>query len=260
MRTIVRITEAVRETPSTTTLRFSYNGKARPGQFLMVWLPGDDEIPMSISYLRPGEPMGLTIKTMGKTSGNMILLKEGDRIGVRGPYGSTFDLSPKRILIVAGGSGAAVLAPAADEAAQNGARITVALGATTARELLFKERFSSMPGCTVLVSTDDGTEGEKGYVTNMVQQVLDRDTFDAVWSCGPEIMMLKVAKAAQTKGVPFFGSMERVMKCALNICDACALGPYHVCTDGPVFTGETLMGIEDFGRFKRDESGRHVPL
>ena len=73
-------------------------------------------------------------------------------------------------------------------------------------------------------------------------------------------MMRKVALAARARGVPAFGSVERQMKCALGMCDACALGPYHVCVDGPVFPAETLLGLSEFGRSKRDPSGRLVPV
>jgi len=81
-----------------------------------------------------------------------------------------------------------------------------------------------------------------------------------VWTCGPEVMMDKVAAAARPKGLPVFCSVERHMKCALGMCDACALGPYHVCTDGPVFPSERLTATPDFAHFHRDPSGRRVPF
>jgi dihydroorotate dehydrogenase electron transfer subunit len=256
VRTIVAVTERVLETPSTVTLRFPYRPPADPGQFVMVWFPGDDELPMSLSYTR-GESKGVTIKAMGATSRNALRIPVGERIGIRGPYGNRFDPSPRRLLIVSGGSGSAVLAPAAELAVAAGARLTVALGATQSAELLFRDRFLQM-GARLEVATDDGSEGTKGYVTTVAERLLKTEPFDAVWTCGPEVMMQKVALAAQPVKVPVFCSVERHMKCALGMCDACALGPFHVCVDGPVFPADRLLPLPEFARAHRDPSGRRV--
>lgn len=258
MRTIVQVDAAVRETPSTVTLRFRYAAPAFPGQFIMLWLPGDDELPMSLSYTED-ELKGVTIKSMGATSRRSQSIAPGDRLGVRGPYGNRFDTGPRRILLVAGGSGAAVLAPAAEAARARGAELTVALGATTASELLFRGRFEAM-GAGLVLATDDGTAGEHGLVTVPATRLLAERDFDAVWTCGPEAMMARVVDAAREHGVPARCSVERHMKCALGMCDACALGPYHVCVDGPVFTDRQLTSTEDFGHYHRDPSGRRRPF
>ena len=258
MRAVVRVTERVLETPSTVTLRFDYPAAADPGQFVMVWLPGDDEIPMSLSYTE-GPSKGVTIKAMGATSQRAQSIRPGDLVGIRGPYGNRFDLAPRRVLIVSGGSGAAVLAPAAERARNRGTSVTVALGATRAPELLFKDRFRAM-GARVELATDDGSEGTKGFVTLVAERLLAREPFDAVWTCGPEVMMKKVVAAAAARPVPVFCSMERHMKCALGMCDACAIGPYHVCVDGPVFPADRVVGLSEFGSFHRDPAGRRVPL
>jgi dihydroorotate dehydrogenase electron transfer subunit len=255
VRRIVQVSERTEETPSTVTLRFPAMMPAAPGQFVMLWVPGDDEVPMSLSYT--GTTMGVTVKVMGATSRAIQSIPSGARVGVRGPYGNHFDLSPKRILIVAGGSGAAVLAPGAEIAAAKGAQISVALGATTGAELLFADRFRAM-GAEVRVSTDDGSEGHRGFVTALSDRWLADETFDAVWTCGPEVMMRKVVGAARAQGVPSFGSVERIMKCSVGMCDACAFGPYHVCVDGPVFPGESLSKVPEFGAFQRDASGRRT--
>jgi dihydroorotate dehydrogenase electron transfer subunit len=258
VRTVVPVTERVVETPSTVTLRFPFPAPADPGQFVMVWLPGDDELPMSLSY--PDGPLkGVTIKAMGATTHRALSIRTGDLVGIRGPYGNRFDLSPRRILVVSGGSGAAVLAPGAERARASGAAVTVALGATRAPELLFKERFRAM-GARLEVATDDGSEGTKGFVTVVAERLLETEGFDAVWACGPEVMMKKVVSAAARRSVPVFCSMERHMKCALGMCDACAIGPYHVCVDGPVFPAEKVAALPEFGSSHRDPSGRRVPL
>lgn len=71
--------------------------------------------------------------------------------------------------------------------------------------------------------------------------------------------MRKAIESAQATGTPSYGSVERIMKCALGLCDACALGPYHVCVDGPVFPGSTLLSLPEFGHGARDASGRYFP-
>lgn len=254
MRSVVRVARRVEETPSTVTLRFRYPPAASPGQFVMVWLPGDDELPMSLSYT-DGEEKGVTIKAMGESSRRCLAVPVGAEIGIRGPYGNRFDTSVPNVLIVAGGSGAAVVAPAAEELRRRGGSATVALGATTSLELLFAGRFAEV-GATVALATDDGSRGERGYVTAVAERLLAKERFDAVWTCGPEVMMRKVVALASSRSVPVFCSVERHMKCALGMCDACALGSYHVCTDGPVFPGGALTATEEFGRFHRDPSGR----
>lgn len=257
MRRVVAVDSRVVETPSTVTLRFRDETPAAPGQFVMVWIPGSDELPMSLSYV-DGPVKGVTIKAMGSTSRQVQSIGPGTLLGFRGPYGNRFDLGVHRVLVVAGGSGAAVLAPAAESARRGGARVSVALGATTQNELLFRERFRQM-GAELHLATDDGSEGHRGYVTDLVGPVLDAGEFDAVWTCGPEVMMRKVIDRSAEHRVPVYCSVERHMKCALGLCDACSLGPWHVCTDGPVFPADELTSVAEFGRLKRDSSGRLVP-
>ena len=110
MRSVCPVVDRVQETPSTVTLRFDYPSPAGPGQFVMVWVPGDDELPMSLAFVGPRK--GVTVKAMGATSRRILDIPVGARLGIRGPYGSSFDVSPRRILLVGGGSGTAVLAVA----------------------------------------------------------------------------------------------------------------------------------------------------
>ncbi len=256
MRSVVRVSERVEETPSTVTLRFPYGPPAEPGQFVMLWIPGDDELPMSLSFT-DGASKGVTVKSMGDTSRRIQAIRPGDAVAIRGPYGRPFPTSPGRTLVVAGGSGSAVLAPAVERVRARGGSVVVALGATQRPELLFRERFERC-GATVRVATDDGSEGFHGYVTEVAATILEEGSIDAVWTCGPERMMDKVVRSAAARRVPCFGSVERHMKCALGMCDACAFGPFHVCTDGPVFDGGRLASVPEFGRFHRDPSGRRA--
>lgn len=255
MRRIYPVEECVRETPSTVSLRFEDPTPAVPGQFVMIWLPGDDELPMSLSYV--GRLKGVTIKRMGATSGRMTSLRAGDLIGIRGPYGNAFDLDSRRILVVGGGSGTAVLAPAAEAATSRGGRVDAALGGVTESEVLFARRMEEL-GAGVHIATDDGSRGHAGFVTDVAEKLLQGTAYDVVWTCGPEAMMRKVMRAARARAVPVFCAVERHMKCSLALCDACALGPFHVCKDGPVFSGDVLERIPEFGVYQRDASGRRI--
>ncbi|MCI4354698.1 MAG: dihydroorotate dehydrogenase electron transfer subunit, partial [Thermoplasmata archaeon] len=101
--------------------------------------------------------------------------------------------------------------------------------------------------------------GQPGYVTQTVNGLLAFQEFDAIWTCGPEVMMKKVIVAAAARATPVYCSVERWMKCGLGLCDACALGRRHVCIDGPVFPGKELLEANGFGEFFRDASGRRRP-
>jgi dihydroorotate dehydrogenase electron transfer subunit len=89
--------------------------------------------------------------------------------------------------------------------------------------------------------------------------MLNEHKFDSVITCGPEIMMKKLLEMSGK--IPFQASLERYMKCGFGICGQCCIGKgLRVCKDGPVFDGETLKNIEEFGTYKRDASGKKIPL
>src|SRR5512137_2457075 len=94
------------------TLFFGGGLQARPGQFVMIWIPGLDEIPMSLSYIGANE-MGVTVKVVGEATDALCSVRRGDRVRIRGPYGRGFDLRGKSPILVAGGVGAAPLLPLA---------------------------------------------------------------------------------------------------------------------------------------------------
>ncbi len=253
---IVRIEEIATECHHTKTFRFKAPFDAKPGQFVMVWVPRHDEVPMALSYT--GELMGFTSHAQGDTTNALAKFNIGDRLGIRGPFGNSFDIKGKSLLFVAGGTGMASVVAAMEEAAKKRKKVAVVLGAKTKGELIFVER--AKRAGEVHLSTDDGTEGFHGFASDLAISLMNSHKFDQVITCGPEIMMKKVVDAAIGKGLPVLASVERFMKCGIGICDACALGDRLVCADGPVFDGGFLAGCEDFGRFRRDESGRKTPL
>jgi len=253
---VVPLLEVVRESHHTTTYRFRADFGGAPGQFIMVWIPRHDELPMALSYLGPIK--GITVHAYGDATRAFASFKPGDRIGVRGPYGNTFRLEGEHVLAVAGGTGMASMIAAIEAFAQQGSQVTTAVGARTAEELLFVDRASASG--EVHVATDDGSRGFHGFVPALAEKLLAKHPFDQVITCGPERMMKAVVDMALARGLKVQASLERYMKCGIGICDACAFDDKLVCVDGPVFTGEQLAASEEFGRFRRDKSGRRVPI
>jgi len=252
---VTKILEVKKENSDVKTFLFEYLENTIPGQFFMIWIPGVDEIPMSVSYINKNIK-GITFKRVGDATKALFELKQGDKIGVRGPYGNGFKIMGKRILFVAGGTGIATIAPAAEEAINKNISSTVILGVKNKKELFFEDRIKKCAS-EVYISTDDGSEGYKGFATDFAKEIIAENNFDSVLTCGPEIMMKKLFEICQN--IPFQASLERYMKCGIGICGQCTIGKgLRVCNEGPVFDEKLLKNIEDFGVYKRDETGRKV--
>jgi len=252
---VVPLVEIVRETSVTTTYRFRADFGGQPGQFLMVWIPRYDELPMALSYL--GAVKGITVQDYGDATHAFAAFSAGDRVGVRGPYGNWFRLEGEKVLAVGGGSGMASMIAAIESFSQQGAQMVTAVGAKTAEQLLFVERANASG--EVHIATDDGSRGFAGFVPALAEKLLDRHKFDLILTCGPERMMKAVVELARKRNLPVQASLERYMKCGIGICDACSIDSQLVCLDGPIFTADQLETFEDFGRFRRDKSGRRIP-
>jgi dihydroorotate dehydrogenase electron transfer subunit len=243
------ITKLVDETPSIRTIFFDRTFEGKPGQFVMVWVRGVDEVPMALSYEN-----AITVQKVGEATSALFDMEEGDSVGIRGPFGNGFDISGKNILLISGGVGAAPLAPLAEQAAASGINVTTMLGALTKDDLLFVKRFGKAGD--VLVATDDGSEGKHGYVTGLLDDI-DAKNFDRIYCCGPEPMMKKVLDSVPPEKAQF--SLHRYFKCGIGVCGACCIDGLRVCKDGPVFMGDVLKETE-FGKFKRDGCGCKVKV
>lgn len=254
MMTIHEQTDA---TPKTKSLIFKEKLLAKPGQFVMVWVPGVDEFPMSASHTVPR--FGITYQVLGPGTKALGAMKPGQRIGIRGPYGRGFMLKGRSILGVAGGAGMAPLAPLLELAVTKGMSVSLVLGAKKADELLFERRMTDA-GVKVYVSTDNGSAGQKGLATELARDVLLEKKFDCIYACGPERMLVGLLTLANRNRTPLQASIERYMKCGIGICDSCAIDGRHVCRDGPVFSDAELRVLVELGKTKLDPSGRRVPI
>ena len=246
---IVPVSEVINETTNIKTIKFKWHEESKAGQFIMVWLPGIDEIPMSLSYSD-----GITVDNIGEATKAIHDLKAGSQIGIKGPYGDGFDLSGDGFLLVGGGTGIAALSRAAEKLSQSGKKVRIAIGARTANDLLFVERMKAFG--EVHVATDDGSTGHHGFITQVAEKLISEKRPDMILACGPEPMM--VGALGLAGDIPIQCSLERYMKCGFGICGSCQCGKYTVCKDGPVFSGQQLAEIEDFGKYKRDGTGKAV--
>ncbi len=255
--TITTILTSATEATDIKTITFRYPKAVIPGQFFMIWIPGVDEIPMSVSEITK-DVKGITFRKIGDATRALYHLKPGSKIGVRGPYGNGFKLTGKHLLFVGGGTGIAMLAPAVEQARKRKLKSTVIIGVKTKNDLFFEDRLRRFDA-TVLVSTDDGSKGYKGFASELAKDVLKKEKIDAVFTCGPEPMMKTLLSCCRT--IPFQASLERYMKCSIGICGQCCVGKgLRVCLDGPIFDGKILKKVEDFGVYRRDAAGRKIPF
>ncbi len=251
---MLEVSSITEEALDTTTLRFDMAEVARPGQFVMVWVPGVDEIPMSLSYM--GDVKGVTVKAVGEATRALAAVSVGELVGVRGPYGNGFDLPEGRVLVVGGGVGMAAVMPAAESL---GTKADMVIGARSAKDVTFLSRAEA--ACSrVEVSTDDGSMGFHGNAVQLSGELMDEGRYDAVLACGPEVMLYFLLNLCRERGVPCQLSLERYMKCGAGLCGSCVINGRRVCAEGPVFHGDELVTMNEFGRYRRDPSGRRMPI
>ncbi|MFH0737718.1 MAG: dihydroorotate dehydrogenase electron transfer subunit [Candidatus Micrarchaeota archaeon] len=238
---------------------------AAPGQFLMLWVPGVGERPMSIG---DGKPLTISVADVGKVTKAICALKEGDVISFRGPLGKPFSLpetktekakpgtgNPKPILCIGGGYGIVPMHFLAKAAKAGGIDPIVVEGARVADDIIWEKRLSKV--CKKLIlTTDDGSKGTKGNVMIEAGPLIEGKKVSCVYACGPERMMEAVAKLCARNAIPCQVSIERYMKCGVGVCGSCAIDGKLCCVDGPVFSGEEALSFSEFGKTHRDPTGR----
>ncbi len=265
----VKIIAVQDETPKIKSFKFHDKlcANAEPGQFVMIWIPGVDEVPMSLSALyRDAGDATITVEKIGEATGTLHRMKAGDTIGVRGPFGNSYTtLKVDKVLIVGGGTGLASLAPLTEKLVRGGAKVTFMMGAKTRNDILFLDRMNqllSKARSRVIATTEDASYGSEGLVTQPAEKMLSQgEKFDMIYACGPEPMMQKVFLLSEKFNVPFEASLERFMRCAIGLCGTCVIGRYRVCRDGPVFSGRQLREVKgEFGRFRRGLDGRRIAI
>ena len=252
--------EDVSPTVKKFTLKDSLCAKAMPGQFLMLWIPGVDEIPFSILEVE-GYEVSIAVKRVGEATEALHKLKVDATVGVRGPFGNCFTLKYGKVLMIGGGTGIAPLLFLAKKLVKKAEKLVFIIGAKTKEELLFINELEKVCGKNLIATTEDGSHGIKGLATEPLKEILAKENFDFIYTCGPEQMMRKVFDLAEKSGIIIEASLERLMRCAIGLCGSCVIGTYRVCRDGPVFNSNQLRKVKnEFGFLKRDFCGRKTPL
>ncbi len=213
-----------------------------PGQFVQVRVDGSPSTylrrPISIHDVDPQHnDLTLLVQQVGEGTRHLASAIEGDLINMVLPLGKGFSRPEKgdRCLLVGGGIGIAPLFYLAKVMNADGIRPTLLLGGKTASDLIRLEDYQTL-GDTV-VTTEDGSLGEKGFVT--MHSIWQKRQFDKIYVCGPKPMMKAVAKLASEKGIWCEVSLENLMACGLGACLCCVEdtvdGHVCVCKEGPVF-------------------------
>ena len=251
------------ESPTVKTFTFEDKlcSKAKPGQFLMLWIPGIDEIPLSILNAASGQ-VSVAVKNVGDATRHLHGMDRSELIGVRGPFGNSFTESRGRVLLVGGGTGTAPLLFLAKRLAAKADRLSFVIGAKTKAELLFSKDLDSVCAEESIVSTtEDGSFGIQCLATEPLENLIDKQSFNMVYTCGPEMMMRKVFDLAVKRKLPMEASLERLMRCGIGLCGSCVIGKYRVCRDGPVFNLAQLSEVKDeFGFSKLGFDGSVIPI
>lgn len=242
------IREVAEENPTVRTFRFDPSFDPVPGQYLMVWVRGTDEVPMGFSYQD-----GITVQSLGEATEALFGLGPGDSVGLRGPLGNGFDLVGDRILLVGGGVGAAPLALLGERAREDGMEVTALMGFRCRSDLIFRSRFNRMGD--LVITTDDGSEGVCGRASAGLER-LDPGSYDQIYLCGPEPMMIDIIRRCHGSESKIQASINRYIKCGMGVCGSCCLDPegIRVCVEGPVIRADRLLESE-FGRYRRGPSG-----
>jgi dihydroorotate dehydrogenase electron transfer subunit len=235
--------------------------KPVPGQFYMLWRPSLDQKPFSVSFSNESG-IAFSVKEMGDFSRSLLSMKSEDPVGLLGPLGNGFDLSKTgKYLLVGGGIGLAPLIFSAAELLKQGKKVDVIAGGKTWDSINWinplLNRTEGGSKMKIFCFTEDGSYGVKGCITEHLQDVVEEAQPDFVLVCGPEIFIYLCLPVFKRNKISGEASIERMMKCGVGICGSCSLDPYgdRVCVEGPVFSFDYLETLEEFGKYRRDESG-----
>jgi ferredoxin--NADP+ reductase len=218
----------------------------RPGQFVIVRRGnGAERIPLTIADADPARgTIALVIQAVGKSTRELVALQPGDTIqDISGPLGHPTEMiASGRALCVGGGVGTAVVHPIAQGLHQRGIEVTSIIGGRSREWVIFEEELHRLG--RVVVCTDDGSYGRKGFVTDATREVLEAGGVDIVYAVGPVPMMRAVADLTKIFQVPTIVSLNPVMVDGTGMCGGCRVDiggqTKFACVDGPEFDGHLV--------------------
>lgn len=220
-----------------------------PGQFVQVHIDDSPSTylrrPISINMVDyERNEILLLVAAIGEGTRHLVRKKPGEKVNCLLPLGNSFTMprsTDERFLLIGGGVGIAPMLFLGKRLVEMGVRPSFLLGARTAAELLEKDMFSELGD--LYLTTEDGSEGEKGYVTN--HSILKEKQFERIATCGPKPMMMSVARYAKQNDIECEVSLENDMACGLGACLCCVEdttdGHICVCTEGPVLNIKKLL-------------------
>jgi len=229
----------------------------KPGQFLMIRTEGVSKDPLlrrpfSVHGIMDGGTILILYRIVGRATSLLSLAREHEQISVIGPLGNGFRLpGPKqRAILVAGGMGLApmyFLAQSLPSEARHSTKML--LGFSTSHEAVLVDQIKDL-GLELSLATEDGSQGFKGTVTDLFEQLIDRDAPEKpiIYACGPNPMLKKIAQQTMSLNLTCYVSLEGSMACGLGICLGCAIKAarnqdteyYYTCKDGPVFSADMI--------------------
>jgi len=215
---------------------------AQPGQFVIVRLGEKSErIPLTIMDATRDGILSIVIQAVGKSTRELISLNEGDCLAdVVGPLGQPCPLRDSgTVAVVGGGFGVAPIIPIARALHERGVRVIAINGARTAELLILEEELQAVSD-RYLVSTNDGSKGIKGMVTDVLQMLISEgERLDEVIAIGPMVMMRAVAEVTRPHGIRTLVSLDPIMVDGTGMCGVCRVSvggqTRFACVDGPIF-------------------------
>jgi len=283
----VKIKRIIDECDGVKTFVFEKNNASvpKPGQFVMIWVPGVDEIPMSLSDFDDNGNWAITVKNVGECTNAIHNLQVGDFIGVRGPLGNYFKLptdGSKKIILVGGGLGNAALKYLATKLDASKIAFQLIKAIEDESKAIFVNDYLNFSSSTSDInlcvefdnSLDEVPTVKKFYnskfiglahkrLESLINEYPKNEISDLIiYACGPEKMIYKIFQICEKYGIELQASLERIMRCGCGICGLCSIDPLGllVCKDGPVFSLKDLRRMEDFGKYKRDFSGKKISI
>lgn len=241
--------------------------KALPGQFIVLRVNEEGErVPLTIAdFDRERGIVTILFQVVGASTDLLASLKEGDSIlDFVGPLGQPSELSNHMgtVVFVGGGIGVAPVYPIARATHELGNKVISILGAKTKDILIFEERMRAISD-EVLITTDDGSYGIKGFVTNAIEELIKRgEKIDQVTAIGPGVMMKSVAEATRPYGIKTIVSLNPIMVDGTGMCGGCRVQvgeeTKFACVDGPEFDGHLVdfQGLMARGRMYRTQEAK----
>lgn len=237
--------------------------KAKAGQFVIVRISEKGErIPLTIAdYDQDKGTITLIIQQVGKTSKEMAALKEGDKLlDLVGPLGQSSEIDNYgTIVCVGGGVGIAPIFPIARSLKKAGNRVISIIGARS-KDILFWEDKMKEVSDEVLVATDDGSYGHKGFVTDLLKDLIKKEKIDRVWAVGPMIMMRAVCAVTRPDNIKTIVSLNPIMVDGTGMCGGCRVNvgeeTKFACVDGPEFDGHLVdfdLAMRRSSYYKKEE-------